>query len=148
MRAKFPNGNPELSGQWFVSTDPGMGHGEYVKGWITDQSTEWVKPKVHNDTTEIVYTGKDWPAVHWPLTQEGGSTWTGEGDWGEFHIGSGGGCDDIFPPTGDWCAMHPPRGQCYDPVKRTSRGCTQTHMSPDVRHSLSLSSLPLSLSLS
>lgn len=22
-------------------------------------------------------------------------------------------------------------GQCYDPVKRTSSGCTQTHMSPD-----------------
>jgi len=25
VRAKYPNGDPELSGQWFLSSDPGMG---------------------------------------------------------------------------------------------------------------------------
>jgi hypothetical protein len=48
---------------------------------------------------------------------------------------SGGFCDDLHDPssgpTGYWCSQKPPRGQCYDPDKRTSRGCTQTHMSPD-----------------
>jgi hypothetical protein len=46
----------------------------------------------------------------------------GEGDWGDFHIGYGGFCDDLYPPTGYWCSQNPPRGNCYDPVKRTSQG--------------------------
>jgi hypothetical protein len=130
IRAKYPNGDPEKSGEWFVSTDPGMGNGDYVEGWITG-STEWVTPQRKPDAEEIIVKGTDWPGVHWPATQEGGSSWTGEGDWGDFHIGMGGYCDDIEPPTGYWCSMEPPRGQCFDNKTRTSRGCTQTHMSPD-----------------
>jgi hypothetical protein len=57
------------------------------------------------------------------------------GACGDFHIGQSGFCDDLHDPssgpTGYWCSQHPPRGQCYDPDKRTSKGCTQTHMSPD-----------------
>ena len=30
----------------------------------------------------------------------GDNTWTGEGDWGEFHAGYGGTCDDVDPPFG------------------------------------------------
>ena len=117
VRAKFPNGNPELSGQWFMSTDPGMGAGAYSKGWVQTNAggTRWVTPadKQHA-TTEIVVNGNDWPSAHWPSKEEGRpQPWTGEGDWGDFHIGSGGFCDDIYPPTGYWCSMAPPRGQCW-----------------------------------
>ena len=129
IRAKFPNGDPELSGQWYESSDPGMGAGEYVTGWVT-QDTEWLKPDRKPDATELVANGKDWPGVFWPDAEEGGSKWTGEGDWGDFHIGMGGYCDDIFPPTGYWCSMKPPRGQCFDNKTMTSKGCTQTHMAP------------------
>eukprot|EP00947_MAST-08B_sp_MAST-8B-sp1_P003707 g3707.t1 len=85
IRAKYPDGDPEKSGQWFVSTDPGMGNGQYTAGWVTSQ-TDWVTPERRPDAEEVVVTGKDWPGVHWPATQEGGSGWTGEGDWGDFHI--------------------------------------------------------------
>ena len=129
VRAKYPNGDPEISGQWFESDDPGMGHGEYVNGWVTS-ATKWIKPERKPDATELIANGNDWPSVFWPLTEEGGSSWTGEGDWGDFHIGMGGYCDDIYPPTGYWCSMAPPRGQCFDNKTMTSTGCTQTHMAP------------------
>ena len=29
------------------------------------------------------------------MQEDGGSSWTGEGDWGEFHIGVGDLCDDL-----------------------------------------------------
>ena len=47
----------------------------------------------------------------------------GEGDWGDFHIGYGGFCDNLYPPAGYWCSQNPPRGNCYNPNNRTSRGC-------------------------
>ena len=53
------------------------------------------------------------------MSEAGGSSWTGEGDWGEFHAGWGGYCDDLSPPFGYWCAMRPPRGQCWD--KKTNK---------------------------
>ena len=53
------------------------------------------------------------------MKEAGGSSWTGEGDWGEYHLGLGGYCDDLDPPFGYWCAMAPPRGQCWD--KKTNR---------------------------
>jgi hypothetical protein len=34
--------------------------------------------------------------------------WTGEGDWGEFHAGYGGTCDDVTPPFG-YCECSAPR---------------------------------------
>lgn len=54
---------------------------------------------------------------------------TGEGDKGDFHIGVGGYCqtdlqDPIVGPTGYWCAIAPPRGQCWDPATNKGRGCT------------------------
>ena len=44
----------------------------------------------------------------------------GQGNWGEFHLGLGGYCDDVEPPVGYWCASHPPRGQVWN--KTTNRG--------------------------
>eukprot|EP01060_Flectonema_neradi_P039947 TRINITY_DN896_c1_g1_i2.p1 TRINITY_DN896_c1_g1~~TRINITY_DN896_c1_g1_i2.p1 ORF type:complete len:953 (+),score=255.36 TRINITY_DN896_c1_g1_i2:56-2914(+) len=133
IRAKYPNGNPELSGQWYFSSNPAMGNGQYTEGWIT-QDTQWAPPlnqdKKWSETQDIITNGKEWPSVEWPSDEEGHSTWTGEGDWGDYHIGMGGFCDDIDPPTGYWCSKNPPRGQCYNPVKKTSGGCTQTHMAP------------------
>ena len=43
IRAKYPNGHPELSGQDFISTDPSMGEGEYVKGWNINGTTYVVR---------------------------------------------------------------------------------------------------------
>ena len=133
IRAKYPNGNPELSGPDAVDVLT------YKKGWVT-QETTWTKPKDKwSETKDDVTNGDSWPGVNWPKQEErhaaavgGGSPGgSGEGDHGDYHIGHGGFCDDLDPPTGYWCSKHPPRGQCYDPGARTSKGCTQTHMSPD-----------------
>ena len=132
IRAKYPNGDPEQSGSFLRGANQGMGGGDYVKGWIPLAArTEWVPPKRKPDSTEIIVTAKDWPNVEWPMKEKGGSSWTGEGDWGEYHVGMGGYCDDLDPPYGYWCAMHPPRGQCWNKATNKGSGCTQTHMSPD-----------------
>ena len=147
IRAKYPNGNPELSGPDAVDVLT------YKKGWITGATT-WTKPADKwAETKDDVANAADWPNVNWPMGEEkpsmsaaagggegaaasarpvqrGGSQ-TGEGDQGDYHIGHGGFCDDLDPPTGYWCSQNPPRGQCYDSKDRTSTGCTQTHMSPD-----------------
>lgn len=106
IRAKFPNGDPELSGNWFSSLDPAMGPGEYTKGWQV-KPTAWLKPQRKPDAVEIVANSSDWPNVFWPSSEQGGDNpiWTGMGDWGDFHIGMGGYCDDLSPPTGYWCAL-------------------------------------------
>lgn len=116
-----------------------MGGGEYSFGWDTTATTwlphrTWGRPP----QTEVVMTAADWPGVEWPMDHPGGdNTWTGEGDWGEFHAGCvhashvsvmtsfvpglhagyhagtlryGGTCDDVDPPFGYWCAKKPPRG--------------------------------------
>jgi len=125
IRAKYPNGNPELSGPDAIDVLT------YNAGWITDE-TEWVLPADKwADTKDDVANADDWPGVNWPTSEEGGRGQEGEGDWGDFHIGHGGFCDDINPPAGYWCSRNPPRGNCYNPTERSSRGCTQTHMSPD-----------------
>eukprot|EP00051_Salpingoeca_urceolata_P015335 m.198436 g.198436 ORF g.198436 m.198436 type:complete len:722 (-) comp18370_c0_seq6:228-2393(-) len=125
IRAKYPNGNPELTGPDAVDVLT------YQAGWITDK-TDWVKPADKwAETKDVVANGDSWPGVFWPKSEEGGASQQGEGDWGDYHVGYGGFCNDIDPPFGYWCSQQPPRGNCYDPKSRTSRGCTQTHMSPD-----------------
>ena len=132
IRAKYPNGDPEQSGAFLRGANQGMGGGDYVKGWMPlAANTEWVAPRRKPDATEIVITGDDWPSVDWPMEEAGGSSWTGEGDWGEYHLGLGGYCDDLDPPFGYWCAMQPPRGQCWDKASNHGSGCVQTHMSPE-----------------
>jgi len=132
IRAKYPNGDPEQSGHFLQGFNAGMGGGDYVEGWVPlSAGVEWVPPRRKPDSEEVVITAADWPEVEWPMSEAGGSGWTGEGDWGEFHAGYGGYCDDLDPPFGYWCAMHPPRGQCWDKKTNKGHGCTQTHMSPD-----------------
>jgi len=113
IRAKHPNGDPEKSGEWFtMGASQAMGGGEYSQGWDVSDTTwlphrTWGRPPQE----EVVITAKDWPGVEWPMDHPGGdNTWTGEGDWGEFHAGHGGTCDDVDPPFGYWCAKKPPRG--------------------------------------
>jgi hypothetical protein len=132
IRAKYPNGNMELSGNWLRGAGQGMGGGEYIKGWNTAKS-EWVPPFKHQDSQDLVVNDADWPSVEWPHYE---GSQTGEGAQGDFHIGLGGYCesdlqDPLVGPSGYWCAMNPPRGQCWDPKTNKGRGCTQTHMSPD-----------------
>jgi len=132
IRAKYPNGNMEESGNWLQGAGASMGGGEYVKGWVTDK-TDWVPPYARDHGEDIIANNTDWPSVEWPAYQ---GSQTGEGDKGDFHIGVGGYCqtdlqDPIVGPTGYWCAIAPPRGQCWDPATNKGRGCTQTHMRPD-----------------
>lgn len=132
IRAKYPNGDPEESGRYLQGAEADMGGGDYVKGWMPlSAATMWLPPARKPDSEEVVVTPADWPSVEWPTGERGGSPWTGEGDWGDFHLGLGGYCDDLDPPFGYWCAMHPPRGQCWDKESNRGLGCTQTHMSPD-----------------
>ena len=39
IRAKYPNGHPEMSGEWYFSNNPGYGAGEYGQGWATNPTT-------------------------------------------------------------------------------------------------------------
>lgn len=64
--------------------------------------------------TTYVIGAKDWPAVDWPMSimtngSADASSWTGEGDWGQFWIGVGGTCVDREPSAGYFCAPHAPR---------------------------------------
>ena len=103
IRAKYPNGDPERSGSYLRGYNAGMGGGDYVQGWLPlAAGTQWVPPRRKPDSEELVFTGRDWPSIEWPMAEHGGSRWTGEGDWGQFHIGQGGYCDDLTPPTGYW----------------------------------------------
>jgi hypothetical protein len=135
IRAKYPNGDPEQSGHYLTGAGAANGGGDYIKGWVPlSAGTQWVKPARKPDSEDVVIVAADWPGVEWPMTVAGGGSaehWTGEGDWGEFHIGVGGYCNDLSPPSGYWCAMAPPRGQCWDKAKNEGSGCVQTHMSPD-----------------
>jgi|EP01046_Picozoa_sp_COSAG06_P042502 hypothetical protein len=134
IRAKYPNGNMELSGNWLAGAGAAMGGGDYFKGWIPlANHTKWVPPFRHPDAEDVIANDKDWPSVDWPHYE---GSQTGEGDKGDYHIGVGGYCEDdlqdpLTGPTGYWCAMNPPRGQCWDKESNQGRGCTQTHMSPD-----------------
>eukprot|EP01060_Flectonema_neradi_P036466 TRINITY_DN7008_c5_g2_i1.p1 TRINITY_DN7008_c5_g2~~TRINITY_DN7008_c5_g2_i1.p1 ORF type:complete len:938 (+),score=167.75 TRINITY_DN7008_c5_g2_i1:72-2885(+) len=107
IRAKYPNGDPEQSGVYYQPSQ------DYTKGWASlAQKTKWVEPiKPKKNATRIVITAEDWPGVEWPMEQEGGSTWTGEGQWGEYHVGLGGYCDSqgLDPPFGYWCTLDAPR---------------------------------------
>jgi len=133
IRAKYPDGDPEASGDWLEGADQGMGGGDYVYGWVPlGHDTEWVKPAKKPDATELIINAADWPSVNWPMSElPDQDDWTGEGDWGDYHLGMGGYCDDLDPPVGYWCSMEPPRGQCFDNTTDEGHGCTQTHMSPD-----------------
>jgi hypothetical protein len=138
IRAKYPNGNPEISGPDAVDVLT------YQAGWITQQ-TDWIVPvDKWAETKDDISNAADWPGVNWPMVVESkpGNSTLGAGEkgpdpgaCGDYHIGHGGFCDDLHDPssgpTGYWCSQNPPRGQCYDPETRTSKGCTQTHMSPD-----------------
>ena len=104
IRAKYPNGNPELSGPDAVDVLT------YRAGWVT-QETDWVTPADKwNETMDDVTNAASWPGVNWPMAEEShpgmnvtpasGGGQSGEGDSGDFHIGHGGFCDDLDPPTG------------------------------------------------
>jgi len=132
IRAKFPNGDPTENGNWLTGESQGMGGGDYERGWITEATT-WVAPFRRPDSQEVVVSADDWPGVEWPKYS---GDQDGQGDMGHFHIGVGGYCaqdlqDPLSGPTGYWCAMAPPRGQCWDKTTNKGSGCTQTHMSPD-----------------
>ena len=98
--------------RYIMGASQAMGGGEYTHGWDTT-GTQWLPHRTWGrpPQQEVVVTGADWPGVEWPLHHPGGDdTWTGEGDWGQFHAGWGGTCDDVDPPFGYWCAKKPPRG--------------------------------------
>ncbi len=118
IRAKYPNGDPEESGTWLQGESASMGGGEYIKGWIT-WPTRWIPSDLPNPIDEIIINNTHWPGVEWPMNETGGDTWTGEGDWGQFHMGMNGYCSNgVYPPIGYWCAANPPRH-------------IETHQSPD-----------------
>ena len=57
----------ELSGNWLSGAAPGMGGGDYTKGWIPlANHTQWVPPFRHPDAEDVVANDADWPSVHWP----------------------------------------------------------------------------------
>ena len=133
IRAKWPNGDPEVSG---------------AEGWIT-APTQWLKPLDRFPdgadkwaaSEDIITNGSSWPGVHWPGPGDVGDCRSmqedGAAGCGNFHIGSGGFCSDLSPPAGYWCSKSPPRGQAYNHTTRDtcggkyhSCGGTQMHMAP------------------
>lgn len=90
-------GNPELSGPDAVDVLT------YQAGWVT-HDTQWLPPNRSkwNETKDVVSNTTNWPGVNWPTSEENPieNEQEGEGDWGDFHIGHGGFCDDLDPPAG------------------------------------------------
>ena len=67
VRAKFPNGDPQSSGDWLSGASASMGGGEYERGWLPEDGTSWVPPFRQPDAEEIVVSPTDWPGVEWPV---------------------------------------------------------------------------------
>ena len=111
IRAKYPNGDPEQSGTFYQPSQ------DYSKGWTSNShATIWSKPNVPKVAYEnYISDASDWPGIEWPMKEEGNSTWSGDGQWGEFHIGGGGYCaaQGLNPPVGYWCTMDSPRGKNF-----------------------------------
>eukprot|EP00035_Acanthoeca_spectabilis_P015936 m.322113 g.322113 ORF g.322113 m.322113 type:complete len:169 (+) comp16454_c0_seq102:2541-3047(+) len=130
IRAKYPNGNPELSGPDAVDVPT------YQAGWVT-HDTQWLPPNRSkwNETKDVVSNTTNWPGVNWPTSEENPieNEQEGEGDWGDFHIGHGGFCDDLDPPAGYWCSQNPPRGNCYNSSTQTSKGYVNRRCSVSLR---------------
>ena len=62
IRAKYPNGNMELSGNWLTGAGAAMGGGDYFKGWVPlSNRTKWVPPFRHDDAVDAVANDADWP---------------------------------------------------------------------------------------
>ena len=120
IRARYPNFDPERGS--VIDGDMHIHDGK--DGWIQSK-TAWVaKGEDMNGIkgpwppTEVAKTyimgSSDWPGVDWPMCIETGgkcdpNTWTGEGDWGEYWMGTGGTSIDRDPPVGYWCAPKAPR---------------------------------------
>lgn len=72
VRAKYPNGNPELTGPNAADVM------QYTAGWVTNV-TSWVKPADKwNATRDVVTNATSWPGVVWPMSREGGAEKRGE----------------------------------------------------------------------
>jgi len=113
IRARYPNFDPEVDS---VIDGKILFHDGHT-GWISKR-TVWVEngpgmnghspwPPTEKAKTYVM-AAADWPGVEWPMTLYK-STWTGEGDWGEYWLGVGGTCVDRDPPVGYWCAPGAPR---------------------------------------
>ena len=45
MRGRFPDGNPEQTGEWLFGANAAMGGGDYIQAFIRDQSPlQWGDP--------------------------------------------------------------------------------------------------------
>jgi len=97
IRARYPNQNPETSMQYAP-----------LSGWVS-APTDWDPPTKVANAVDITQTAADWPGVIWPMDPPGNTTWTGEGDWGEFFQGKGGPCAEMEPDYGYWCGHDAPR---------------------------------------
>mmetsp|Transcript_20004 Transcript_20004/g.27525 ORF Transcript_20004/g.27525 Transcript_20004/m.27525 type:complete len:912 (+) Transcript_20004:97-2832(+) len=96
IRARYPNANPETAMQY----DP-------LNGYIISD-TQWNPHQPKPEPTVVVITSDDYPGVEWPMDMPSPtSDWTGEGDWGEYHVAMNGTCDDVTPSFGYWCTNGP-----------------------------------------
>ena len=83
IRAKYPNGNPELSGPDAVNVLT------YRAGWITE-TTEWLISQPGwdrwNETKDDVTNATEWPGVNWPMVVETAPDLTPDGPDGNTHL--------------------------------------------------------------
>jgi hypothetical protein len=71
VRAKYPNGNPELVGPEAADMM------QYKAGWVGGP-TAWVKPADKwKDTKDVVSNATHWPGVNWPMSEEGSAKQSG-----------------------------------------------------------------------
>ena len=130
IRARYPNHDPELNavidGQYLVHDGrqgllnlTALNATAWIPGGAVMNGMNESWPPADAATTYVI-DAKDWPGVDWPdhimsANRSGGpeiadrDTWTGEGDWGQYWIGTGGPCADRAPPAGYWCAPRAPR---------------------------------------
>ena len=88
-----------------------------ISGWIP-YSTKWEPPTKYPPPKDVIYTADNYKNdanVEWPMVIPGynnTNSWTGMGDWGEYHIGVGGTCNQpgIEPNYGYFCSADSPRG--------------------------------------
>jgi len=111
IRAKYPDGAPERTSDWFVANTTGPGgagdQGYYTHGFIS-RDTKWRPPVPTQEATTFTIKGEDWPDVGWPVASPGNHTGSsGMGQRGAFFIAQGGACTKATPSAGYTCAPNP-----------------------------------------
>jgi len=116
VRAKTPNGAPELLGSHYRGASDAIGeNGRYDFGWFDSQPGDWLPPITVVPDQAYESRPENWPFTHWPAGTTASASaldpfapMAGVGGTGPFRVGHCKSGEAAY-----FCAPSPPRGEAY-----------------------------------